>query len=790
MNFLDYLSFQTAKGQKEWHNPYNEVLEALKNFLGDKGIHNSLGDGLTALESEIQTSRDGKTSLLVKNQAQDALFNVDHNSNGTHQTSAGTATDWKNSGHTVTYLSANSFSIPIDVVSTYVKNLRLKIQLSNGKVYSSVASASYSTPNTTIIIKDSILDNTLQTISYGLVSPGPTGSIPTDPQVEVNSSNVMRLFDEIQEDHGGSLLMEAGWSDSFGNANEQGADEANSSGFQHDSGNTLYKGSDPGTNLNFDRNYDAELNFFQQEWTNANQSTSQATVASGTTITLSSGIWPANCTNGRISFDNGLTWFDITSRDSSTQITLVTMATDGTFDYIIRLSEFNEGTVKFNIAYAATTDLTNPGDPFVHSNAHSNSLTAGGDSRAIDDDSTSTQSMLWYNISSGGELRWVAVDIGVAAKVNEIVLNSSADSGGGSLKDFKVYGSNTTPTAGQSPTTNGATLLHTETAFPEVVYVSGTTVGPMRSITFTNNTAYNWYYVVITAVWSQDYCRVHEIELKAPAINAASEYVSISDTESQKIDTSAWADINSASATEILNSQNVYYWLAFDSVIGFDDGTEIKIFNSTGNVWRKIARNNSGAWEYNNDATDTASESWTNASTNDLLHAVSEAIATQASNRMTGTNLASISDTQWEETGGWSTITNSIVRGLTLYSTSENQTPSVSQFRLNYDSERGAMDLRSKTYDPGFEPNEAYLWTRLEHSDIDGPGTFYVSRNGGIEWTAISMVQPEPPISGDIRILRGIVDLSGQSSGQDLRCRFQSEQGKDQFLHSWGLQVK
>jgi hypothetical protein len=33
-------------------------------------------------------------------------------------------------------------------------------------------------------------------------------------------------------------------------------------------------------------------------------------------------------------------------------------------------------------------------------------------------------------------------------------------------------------------------------------------------------------------------------------------------------------------------------------------------------------------------------------------------------------------------------------------------------------------------------------------------------------------------------------DLNGQTSGQDLRCRYQTSQGKDQFLHSWGLQAK
>ncbi len=94
-----------------------------------------------------------------------------------------------------------------------------------------------------------------------------------------------------------------------------------------------------------------------------------------------------------------------------------------------------------------------------------------------------------------------------------------------------------------------------------------------------------------------------------------------------------------------------------------------------------------------------------------------------------------------------------------------------------------------KGTDPGFVPNAAYLWTREEHSNIDGSGTFYISRNGGSEWEIMPMVQQGLPF-GDVRIMRGTVDLSGQASGQDLRCRYETTQGKDQFLHSWGLQAK
>ncbi len=100
------------------------------------------------------------------------------------------------------------------------------------------------------------------------------------------------------------------------------------------------------------------------------------------------------------------------------------------------------------------------------------------------------------------------------------------------------------------------------------------------------------------------------------------------------------------------------------------------------------------------------------------------------------------------------------------------------------------MDIRSKNYDPGFIPIEAYLWCRAEHSSADGPGTFSVSRDGGTTWSAVTMTQQGEPITGNQKILRGTIDISGQPPGQDIRCRYVTDQNKNQYLHSWGLQAK
>ncbi len=614
-------------------------------------------------------------------------------------------------------------------------------------------------------------------------------------ELKIMKSQMFSLFEKIQENHAGALLMEKAWSDSFTNANEQGADEVSSSEFQHDATNKLYKGLDPEVGLNSDKDYTTESNYLQQEWTNTLIGSSQATVTNGdATVTLVSGSWPTNCENGRISFNGESTWYDIDTRTDATNIELATTASESTnaYDYIIRFSDIHTGQINLN-------KKTGGPEAIDLNIAHSGTGSYMGQS--------ATQQLFAPQIIPGanGRLSKVVVKlkkVGTGAGDITLELRDSVALTGDAPSSTVLSTSETTVAASAVSTSYGD---HTFLFASPATLTSGQIYNLVfKSASYDNTSNYYVFDRASTSgvaifrgtndnlnwllLWN-----AHAIDIDTymiPDINPNMEYVSTCDVEVQKTDTSTWNDINNASVIETLNSQNVYYWLAFDPVSGFATGTEIKIFNPTDNVWRVIAKNNSGTWEYNNDSGNSVAYTGASATVNDILHAISQAISTQAGNRMTGSNLAAITDTQWEETDGWSTSVNSIIRGVTLYSNSSSQNPSVSQYRIDYDSDRAGMDLRSKTYDPGFTPSAAYLWTHAEHSDSDGPGTFYITRNGGSEWTTVSMVQQGLPLSGDVRILRGIADISGQISGQDLRCRYQTTAGKDQYLRSWGLLAK
>lgn len=88
---------------------------------------------------------------------------------------------------------------------------------------------------------------------------------------------------------------------------------------------------------------------------------------------------------------------------------------------------------------------------------------------------------------------------------------------------------------------------------------------------------------------------------------------------SGQIDTSSWTDVNSMTVDQTLNGGTAIYAISTDgrstwSVVDDTLGT------------RDIVRDNSGTWQYNNASTFTGTD-WVNASTNDELYAIQQAVS-------------------------------------------------------------------------------------------------------------------------------------------------------------------
>jgi hypothetical protein len=600
---------------------------------------------------------------------------------------------------------------------------------------------------------------------------------------ESNASDIFTNFVKDMEDHGRTALnTEKGFVDELEASDDM--IDTGVTGLIYNPTDDLYT-SNLGPNNDSSKTYTTESNYIQQEWTNSNQSTSQATV-SGTTVTLSSGTWPTNCVNARISFDSGSTFENITSRDSGTQITLDSAGTNATSDYILRMSEFDAGVVQLN-SYMVNSfgpDLTSTSFALASSGNRGGHSTTG----AVDNSTTVTWadnkgSNLWWSIDFGS---------GVTKRIQKYTLvgkySAGNPSGNDTMRDWKLEGSNDNTNWTTVDTRTGTTTW-VDQAKTDYTSMNGT-VGDFRH-----------YRIFITANNSGNaICGIVELELmelsNPQASNPTTEYVSIADTYSNKTDISFWSDINSNSITENLNSQNTYYWYSFDPTNNYGPDTEVKIFHQGGSVWRTIAKNNAGTWEYNSSTT-AATFTGTSATTNDMLHAVSQALSTVSDNRMTKAEIEAITDAEFEATGGFSTSNNLLVRGFTLVSSSATQTPEVDLFTINYDATGGssAVELRTKQWTgtggtpsaPATSPDTIYLFVVDEQTS--GTPVYAVTRDGGTTYTNTTF-NASWVFNGTKVARRATIDVSGQPLGTDPRLKITGSAGINFTLHAVGLQTK
>jgi hypothetical protein len=610
-------------------------------------------------------------------------------------------------------------------------------------------------------------------------------------KIDIATSNLMIAFEELQENHGGFLAMEAGWSDSFTSANEQGSDEANSAGYQHDLANTLYKGIDPGTGLSHDQDFTNESNY-------ETYSESLADVSiSGDTVTINdSSDFGANVLYATITIGSNSAIIDTRTDDKNVDVITGHSLTGANVAATISYHVFSPGKLSLS------------GIPLVE---------------VIDDN---------FNLhgTPGHSWAWGFATSGTADQGKPHIAGIFQANTTGKLSSVKVMlwvdppkspgnwscGIYATTGGSGSRVPTGSALAEETGLSRNLITGTSESTATLVRVEFSDPytvTAGNWYAVSLTTetpsdtdyyYWGADPAETPDqyhaawngsswavsgnghtpqyqtfIESVTPQ-HAINEYIPFIPVAGQLRSALSWTAENTSAhtQTEDLNGQSVYYFEIFETG-GYGTNTIFKITDGATNV-RPIVQNNNDTWEYNSNPT-FGSITWTSATTNNMIQAVRDAM-TVAANKYTGadrnSSTAALLDTGFNRGVG-----------VVLYSTSVTNNPKVNQIRINYDSNRNLMDLRSKAYDPGFVANEAYVWARTEHSDADGAGTFYVSRNGGSEWEAVSMTQ-QGLAFGDIRVMRGSVDLSGQVSGQDLRCRYETASAKDQFLHSWGLQVK
>ena len=152
-------------------------------------------------------------------------------------------------------------------------------------------------------------------------------------------------------------------------------------------------------------------------------------------------------------------------------------------------------------------------------------------------------------------------------------------------------------------------------------------------------------------------------------------------------DSTYWTDINSMTADEAAGNGAIYY------CVSTDDRTTWKVAKGTDGE-RNIAKNNSGTWQYNSNAT-YGSETWTNATVNAELYAIQEAMGT-AANQMNKTQLDAIPD------ANHFTLANDLDLAIIFNMSSGSTIPSSDGVAINYDANvlnQGAILGTDYTYD-------------------------------------------------------------------------------------------
>jgi hypothetical protein len=127
---------------------------------------------------------------------------------------------------------------------------------------------------------------------------------------------------------------------------------------------------------------------------------------------------------------------------------------------------------------------------------------------------------------------------------------------------------------------------------------------------------------------------------EAGASNFNSYSPALTKSSTGQINSSTWTDINSMTADETKNGGDIFY------AVSTDNRTSWGVAKASDGV-RKIVKNNSGTWQYNNSSTAENTfdhESWVNGTNNNEHATLQEALGAQSDNRMNKAQLDAVAD--------------------------------------------------------------------------------------------------------------------------------------------------
>ena len=224
--------------------------------------------------------------------------------------------------------------------------------------------------------------------------------------------------------------------------------------------------------------------------------------------------------------------------------------------------------------------------------------------------------------------------------------------------------------------------------------------------------------------------------------------------------------------------------------------TNVKVVVWTGTVWKEVARYHSSAWQRNTNTADSTATTWTNATVNDMVHAISEAIENNTRLRMKEADVEGISDANWEAAGGL-TMGTTVKVGMAVTMKSESTTgnPTTDLVQFNYDGANLQGTFKTRVFGgtnmpplAGSAPSNIVL--EVIDKQISGTPAYKVSRDGGSNYDTISSWDIEDTLADGTTVRLADVTMAATSGTSPLVSIEQSGTGQDYRLYSLGLKYK
>ena len=312
------------------------------------------------------------------------------------------------------------------------------------------------------------------------------------------------------------------------------------------------------------------------------------------------------------------------------------------------------------------------------------------------------------------------------------------------------------------------TTLHSGT---NTVQTADTWIGYFK---FRNSQSYRYYRFNVTANCGHaTYLACSELELiAAPAAVAPGGIHPVVLAENHKFNCVQWDELISGTVTDTKPGNAAIYY-----AVCFDAGITWKIFRN--GVWREIARESDGVWQYMN-----GSDVWTAATTNSLAGSLRDA-ANVATNRMDSSAVGAISQESWGSAGGWGNSVEKINLAIILQGSGAS-IPGFSGAQFSYEAADTDIDVVTTVYDADYGREFDRVTAGVLVRNKTESTKVFVSSAEDPGWTEIGPLTRQVAMADGVEFYSATLDTY-EPDGFDMRLRVRSDVGHDTEIHGFAL---